>query len=87
MALLRRIAGELPGLPEGSIEPRNAHTNLQNIRMALALNPCLDCCDAPSSHAASPLSFPFPPVMETPVNVALGCDNCSCGDCQSLTAN
>jgi hypothetical protein len=35
-ALLRRIAGELPGLKEGSQELRNAHTNLQNIRRALA---------------------------------------------------
>jgi len=35
-ALLRRIAGELPNLPEGSIELRAAHPNLQNIRRALA---------------------------------------------------
>lgn len=34
MALLRRIAGEVPGLPEGSIELRNAHANLHNIRIA-----------------------------------------------------
>jgi len=33
--LLRKIAGELPGLAEGSIELRNAHANLQNIRRAL----------------------------------------------------
>lgn len=35
-ALLRRIAGELPNLKEGAAELRNAHTNLQNIRRALA---------------------------------------------------
>lgn len=35
-ALLRRIAAMLPEFPEGSIELRNAHTNLQNIRRALA---------------------------------------------------
>lgn len=34
--LLYRIAAELPGLREGSIELRNAHANLQNIRRALA---------------------------------------------------
>jgi hypothetical protein len=34
--LLRRIAGELPNLPEGSMELRAAHANLQNIRGALA---------------------------------------------------
>ena len=34
--LLRRIAGELPNLKEGSAELRNAHVNLQNIRRALA---------------------------------------------------
>jgi hypothetical protein len=34
--LLRRIAAELPGLQEGSVELRNAHTNLVNIRRALA---------------------------------------------------
>jgi hypothetical protein len=34
-ALLRRIASELPNLPEGSPELRAAHANLQNIRMAL----------------------------------------------------
>lgn len=34
--LLRRIAEELPMLPEGSIELRNAHANLHNIRCALA---------------------------------------------------
>ena len=34
--LLRRIAGELPNLAEGSRELRNAHVNLQNIRRALA---------------------------------------------------
>ena len=36
MALLRRISAELAYLPEGSIELRNAHANLQNIRRALA---------------------------------------------------
>jgi hypothetical protein len=35
-ALLPRIAAELPGLREGSVELRNAHYNLQNIRRALA---------------------------------------------------
>jgi hypothetical protein len=35
-SLLRQIANELPNLPEGSIELRNAHTNLQNIRRTLA---------------------------------------------------
>ncbi|MDE5461541.1 MULTISPECIES: hypothetical protein [unclassified Bradyrhizobium] len=35
-ALLRRIAGELPNLPEGSAELRAARANLQNIRRALA---------------------------------------------------
>jgi hypothetical protein len=35
-ALLRRIAGELPNLPEGAAELREAHANLQNIRSALA---------------------------------------------------
>jgi hypothetical protein len=35
-ALLRRIAGEPPNLPEGSRELRAAHANLQNIRRALA---------------------------------------------------
>jgi hypothetical protein len=35
MALLRRISNELPSLCEGSIELRNAHVNLQNIRRAL----------------------------------------------------
>lgn len=34
-ALLRKIAQELPMLPEGSIELRNAHANLHNIRCAL----------------------------------------------------
>lgn len=34
--LLYRITAELPGLREGSIELRNAHANLQNIRRALA---------------------------------------------------
>ncbi|MGY4433937.1 hypothetical protein ACVWWO_006414 [Bradyrhizobium sp. F1.13.1] len=33
---LRRIAGELPNLPEGSAEVRAAHANLQNIRRPLA---------------------------------------------------
>lgn len=36
LALLRRIAAELPKLPAGSVELRNAHANLQNIRRALA---------------------------------------------------
>jgi hypothetical protein len=35
-ALLRRIASELPNLPEGSPELRAANANLQNIRRALA---------------------------------------------------
>lgn len=35
-AMLRRIAAELPGLPEGSHELRIAHLNLHNIRQALA---------------------------------------------------
>jgi hypothetical protein len=35
-ALLRQIVCELPHLPEYSNELRNAHTNLQNIRRALA---------------------------------------------------
>lgn len=34
-ALLRRIAAELPNLPEGSPELRAAHANLVNIRFAL----------------------------------------------------
>jgi hypothetical protein len=34
MVLLRKIACELSGLPEGSIELRNAHANLLNIRRA-----------------------------------------------------
>jgi hypothetical protein len=38
MVLLRKIACELPNLPEGSIELRNAHANLLNIRRALAAN-------------------------------------------------
>jgi hypothetical protein len=36
MALLRKIAETLPYLPEGSIELRSAHANLQNIRRVLA---------------------------------------------------
>ena len=36
MALLRRIATELPALREGSTDLRNAHANLMNIRRALA---------------------------------------------------
>lgn len=36
MALMRRIACDLPGLAEGSVELRNAHANLHNIRCALA---------------------------------------------------
>ena len=42
-ALLRKIAGELPDLKEGSADLRNAHINLQNIRRALArpdFRPC-----------------------------------------------
>jgi hypothetical protein len=35
-ALLRQIAAALPGLPEGSQDLRNAHTNLMNIRIAMA---------------------------------------------------
>jgi hypothetical protein len=35
-ALLRRIASEPPNLPEGSLELRTVHANLQNIRRALA---------------------------------------------------
>jgi hypothetical protein len=34
--LLNQIAGELPHLREGSIDLRNAHLNLQNIRRTLA---------------------------------------------------
>lgn len=34
--LLRKIACELPNLPEGSVDLRNAHANLQNIRRSLA---------------------------------------------------
>jgi hypothetical protein len=34
--LLRKIAGELPNLQEGSVELRNAHMNLQHIRRAMA---------------------------------------------------
>jgi hypothetical protein len=36
MVILRKIASELTALPEGSAELRNAHTNLTNIRAALA---------------------------------------------------
>jgi len=36
LVLLRKIAGELPHYPADSIELRNAHTNLINIRRALA---------------------------------------------------
>lgn len=35
-ALLRRIASDLPSLKEGSADLHAAHTNLQNIRRALA---------------------------------------------------
>jgi hypothetical protein len=35
-ALLRKIAAMLPEFAEGSIELRNAHSNLQNVRRALA---------------------------------------------------
>jgi hypothetical protein len=34
--LLRKIASELPALPEGSHELRTAHYNLYNIRLILA---------------------------------------------------
>jgi hypothetical protein len=34
--LLQQIVCELPTLPAGSAELRNAHANLQNIRKALA---------------------------------------------------
>jgi hypothetical protein len=34
--LLRKIASELPALPEGSHELRTAHYNLYNIRLTLA---------------------------------------------------
>ena len=34
--LLRRVASELPSLREGSSELHNAHTNLVNIRRAMA---------------------------------------------------
>jgi hypothetical protein len=37
LVLLRKIAGDLPHYPADSIELRNAHTNLLNIRRALAL--------------------------------------------------
>jgi hypothetical protein len=36
LALLRKIVCELPYLPEESVELRNAHANLLNIRRALA---------------------------------------------------
>jgi hypothetical protein len=36
MVIQRKLASELTALPEGSIELRNAHTNLLNIRRALA---------------------------------------------------
>jgi hypothetical protein len=36
MVLLCSTAYDLPNLAEGSIEPRNVHANLPNIRMALA---------------------------------------------------
>jgi hypothetical protein len=36
MVLLRRITGELADISADSIELRNAHTNLLNIRRALA---------------------------------------------------
>ena len=35
-ALLRRIAAELPALPEDSHDLRIAHLNLHNLRVALA---------------------------------------------------
>jgi hypothetical protein len=34
--LLRRINAALPGLPEGSVERKNALLNIQNVRMFLA---------------------------------------------------
>jgi hypothetical protein len=36
MVLLHKIAWELPSLAEASIDLRNAHANLLNIRRALA---------------------------------------------------
>ena len=40
MVLLRKIACELPNLKDGSVELRNAHANLANIRRALARPDC-----------------------------------------------
>jgi hypothetical protein len=37
LVLLREIAGDLPHYPADSIELRNAHTNVLNIRKPLAL--------------------------------------------------
>ncbi len=39
MTMLKRIAEQFPDLKEGSPELRSAHTNLQNIRRALAPKP------------------------------------------------
>jgi transketolase len=39
IAMLQRIASELPHLPEGSADLRAAHANLQAIRRALARRP------------------------------------------------
>jgi hypothetical protein len=36
-SLGRKIACESPNLQEGSIELRNAHTNLMNIRITIAM--------------------------------------------------
>jgi hypothetical protein len=36
MVILQKIAAALPDMAEGSIELRDAHANLQNIRRALA---------------------------------------------------
>lgn len=38
-AMLRRIASDLPHLPEGSADLRAAHANLQAIRRALMPRP------------------------------------------------
>jgi hypothetical protein len=36
MVIMRKIASELTALPAGSVEVRNAHYNLHNIRKAIA---------------------------------------------------
>lgn len=41
MVILRRIASELTAPPECSVELRNAHVNLRNIRAALARPDCI----------------------------------------------